>query len=200
MKRVLLSTCVLASVVVLSACGKKETVTPTDTADSNVEAVTPKAEDLVVQQGDTVAVRYIWALENGEVFDTNIIEEAQKAWTFNELRPYDALAFTIGQGNMIPGFERGVIGMKIWETKTLNIPAVDGYGAVRDDMIQTIAVTEFEEAEIDWQAWEIGEKYTFGQIQGTVKTINEDAVTIDFNHFLAGKDLVFTATVEDITR
>jgi FKBP-type peptidyl-prolyl cis-trans isomerase 2 len=67
-------------------------------------------------------------------------------------------------------------------------------------MIQTIAVTEFEEAEIDWQAWEIGEKYTFGQIQGTVKTINEDAVTIDFNHFLAGKDLVFTATVEDITR
>jgi predicted small lipoprotein YifL len=59
MKRVLLSTCVLASVVVLSACGKKETVTPTDTADSNVEAVTPKAEDLVVQQGDTVAVRYI---------------------------------------------------------------------------------------------------------------------------------------------
>jgi len=188
------------SVVVLSACGKKENTTPTDATNTNGEATAPQAEELVVQDGDTVAVKYVWALENWEVFDTNIIEEAEKAGTYNELRPYEPLAFGVGQGNMIPGFEKWVIGMKIWETKTINIASVDGYGAIRDDMIQTIPVSEFEEAEIDWQAWEIWEKYTFGRVQGTVTNKTDEAVTIDFNHFLAGKDLVFTVTLEDITR
>jgi len=190
----------IMSVVVLSACGKKENTTPTDATNTNGEATAPQAEELVVQDGDTVAVKYVWALENWEVFDTNIIEEAEKAGTYNELRPYEPLAFGVGQGNMIPGFEKWVIGMKIWETKTINIASVDGYGAIRDDMIQTIPVSEFEEAEIDWQAWEIWEKYTFGRVQGTVTNKTDEAVTIDFNHFLAGKDLVFTVTLEDITR
>ena len=55
--------------------------------------------------------------------------------------------------------------MKTGETKTISIPAEDGYGAVRDDMIQTIDVATFEEAEIDWQAWQVGEKYTFDRLQ-----------------------------------
>lgn len=196
MKRVLLSLSLLASIFVLAACGKKTTdnaiTTPTDdTANEVVQTL--------VQDGSTVWVYYVWALENGEIFDTNIVEKAQEAWTYNELREYNPLVFTVGKWQMIPWFEKGVIGMKLWETKTLNIAAVDGYGEIREDMIQTVDVATFEEAEIDWTTWQVGEKYTFDTLQWTILEITEDTVTIDFNHFLAWKDLVFTVTVEEVT-
>lgn len=196
MKRVLLSIFLLASIFVLAACGKKTTdstiTTPTDTTANEVVQT-------LVQDASTVWVYYVWALENGEIFDTNIVEKAQEAWTYNELREYNPLVFTVGKWQMIPWFEKGVIGMKLWETKTLNIAAVDGYGEIREDMVQTVDVATFEEAEIDWTTWQVGEKYTFDTLQWTILEITEDTVTIDFNHFLAWKDLVFTVTVEEVT-
>lgn len=88
-----------------------------------------------IEQGDTVRVDYLGTLQNGEVFDTNIVEEAQKAEIYNELRPYEPLEFTVGAGQMIPGFEEAVLGMKEGETKEVTIPAEKAYGEPRQELI-----------------------------------------------------------------
>jgi FKBP-type peptidyl-prolyl cis-trans isomerase 2 len=75
--------------------------------------------------GDTVGVLYTGRFESGEVFDTTDAATA----TANKLSVHtDPLTFTIGEGQMIPGFEAAVKGMKENETKTVTIPAKDAYG------------------------------------------------------------------------
>ena len=80
-----------------------DTSTDTTTSDTNT----------VPSSDATVSVNYVGTLEDGTVFDTNIASEAQKANTFNEARTYEPLVFNICQGQMIPGFEKAVIGMKV---------------------------------------------------------------------------------------
>ncbi len=74
------------------------------------------------ESDDTVKVHYTGTLEDGTVFDTSVEREP--------------LEFTLGQGQLIPGFEQAVIGMKIGDLKTINIPADQTYGPYRDDLIQ----------------------------------------------------------------
>jgi len=130
------------------------------------------------QNGDIVEVDYTGTLENGTVFDTSVGGEP--------------LEFTLGQGQMIPGFEQAVLGMKIGEMKTVTIPADEAYGQYSDDMVQVINRDELP-ADLD--------PYVGQQLQGpgpgggisigTVTNVTDTTITIDFNHFLAGKDLTF---------
>src|SRR3989338_3100845 len=80
------------------------------------------------QDGDKVSVDYLGTLESGEIFDTNIAEEAKKAGVYNEQRPYEPLEFTIGAHEMIAGFEKAVLEMKLGETKEVSIPPEEAYG------------------------------------------------------------------------
>ena len=88
-----------------------------------------------VEKGDTVSISYIGRLENGEVFDTNLAEEAKKAGTYQEGRTYDDFTFTLGEGQVIQGFDEGIIGMKEGESKELTIPAEKAYGPVHSELI-----------------------------------------------------------------
>ena len=88
----------------------------------------------IVAKGDTVKIDYLGTLENGNVFDTNILEESKKAGTYTEQRSYEPLEFTVGAGQMIPGFEEAVLDMKEGETKTVTIPAEKAYGIRREDL------------------------------------------------------------------
>ena len=87
-----------------------DTPTPTDTA--GVEEV--------AKTGDVVSMNYTGRLENGTVFDSNVDPK------FNHVQPFD---FTLGAGQVIAGCDKGIVGMKVGEKKTLTIPPEDGYGA-----------------------------------------------------------------------
>lgn len=152
--------------------------------------------DVVPASSAVVSVNYIGKLEDGTVFDTNIASEAQAAWTFSEVRTYSPLTFTVGAGQMIPGFEQGVVGMKKGETKTLTIPAAQAYGDPKEELLFSTGVAMFTDAGITPV---IGESYNFGGAPGKVTALEGDQVTLDFNHELAGKTLVFTVTVVDIS-
>ena len=76
----------------------------------------------VVKTGDTVQVDYTGKLENGTVFDTSIEEVAKQADIYVNGRTYAPLTFVAGAGQMIKGFDEGVIGMKVGEEKTITIP------------------------------------------------------------------------------
>lgn len=74
----------------------------------------------VAKTGDTVAMNYTGRLENGTVFDSNVDPK------FQHVEPF---IFTLGAGQVISGWDKGIVGMKVGEKKTLTIPPADGYGA-----------------------------------------------------------------------
>jgi peptidylprolyl isomerase len=132
----------------------------------------------VAKDGDTVKVHYTGTLEDGTVFDTSLER--------------DPLEFTLGQGQLIPGFEQAVTGMKVGESKTVNIPADQAYGPHRDELVLEMERSQFPE-DIDP---EVGQRLQMQQTDGgivivTVTDVSETTVTIDANHILAGKNLTF---------
>ncbi len=80
------------------------------------------------QAGDSVQVNYTGKLVSGKVFDTSLPDVAKKANIFNPSRPYSTLNLVIGRGNVIPGFDEGVMKMKQGEKATLLIPSNLAYG------------------------------------------------------------------------
>lgn len=102
----------------------------------NEEQVGAQDESRVVKAGDTIAVAYTGALLDGTVFDSNVDPK------FNHTEP---LIFTVGAGQMIPGFDKGVVGMKIGEKKLLTLAPEDAYGSSgAGDLIPPNATLTFD--------------------------------------------------------
>ena len=130
------------------------------------------------KKGDTVQVHYTGKLEDGTVFDTS--------------RERHSLQFTLGNGQVIAGFENAITGMNIGESKTAVIPVEQGYGPRRDDMIVTI---KRDTLPPDLTA-KVGQRLEITQADDqvmlvTVTGVTESSITIDANHPLAGKVLTF---------
>jgi peptidylprolyl isomerase len=104
------------------------------------------------------------------------------------------LAFTVGAWQMIAGFDKGVEGMKIWQTKTVTIPAKEAYGEWSEkNMI------EVERAQLPEGEYEKGMKLSSAMGQTfTVQEVKEKSVILDANHELAWKDLIFDITLVEI--
>ncbi len=138
-----------------------------------------------VSQGDTVRVHYTGKLSDGTVFDSS------------EQR--GPIEFTIGSGQIIPGFEEAVLGMAPGETKSASIPSDKAYGPFRDDMVQELPREEFP----DSVEVEVGRTYQVQRPDAppmliTVVDMTEENVTVDANHPLAGKDLEFDLELVEI--
>jgi len=130
------------------------------------------------KNGDIVQVDYTGTLEDGTVFDTSVGREP--------------LEFTLGEGQMIPGFEQAVLGMKVGESKTVTIPADEAYGSYRDDLVRVInreELTNIPNPEVGQQLY--GSQTDGTTITGTITNVTDTTVTVDFNPPLAGKDLTF---------
>ncbi|MFC1771541.1 peptidylprolyl isomerase [Candidatus Margulisiibacteriota bacterium] len=139
------------------------------------------------KSGDIVSVHYIGKLTNGIVFDTS--------------KDRDPLSFEIGAGQMIPGFENAIIDMEIDQTKELLIPCDQAYGPHKEALISEIPKTSLPpdlDPQIDEQI--VIEDNSGNEIHAIVIEINEDTITLDTNHPLAGEDLIFKIILLDITR
>ena len=137
------------------------------------------------KQGDTVKVHYTGKFPDGTVFDSS--EGA------------NPLEFTIGNGQVIPGFDNGVIGMAPAESRTIDIPAVQAYGAHQDEMV---VVLERDKLPSDLNP-DIGDQLQMKGMDGRlvvveVTAIDEATLTLDANHPLAGKDLTFDINLVEI--
>jgi peptidylprolyl isomerase len=137
------------------------------------------------QSGDTVSVHYSGRLSDGTVFDSSEGREP--------------LTFTVGSGQVIPGFDEGVIGMAPGETRTVDIPADQAYGAYQDGLSVQVDRSQFPEGVTP----EVGQQFEVGQSDGsnivvTVTEVSPTAVTLDANHPLAGEDLTFDIELVDV--
>jgi FKBP-type peptidyl-prolyl cis-trans isomerase 2 len=138
-----------------------------------------------VKEKDTVSVHYTGTLPDGEVFDSSVDREP--------------LSFTVGAGQMIPGFDSAVVGMEVKEKKSVTIPATEAYGEVRPDMVQIISKDQLPPDLKPEVGQQLASELPSGeQIIVTVSEITEAEVTIDANHPLAGKELTFDIEVVEI--
>ncbi len=137
------------------------------------------------KDGDKVRVHYTGKLENGTVFDSSTDREP--------------LEFTIGSGNIIPGFEKGVVGMTAGEKKTVTVSPEEAYGTHNDELTITVDRSRFP----DHIKPELGQQLLMDQAGGKqveviITGIEDDKVTLDANHPLAGKTLIFDVELVSI--
>ncbi len=138
-----------------------------------------------VKQNDTVRVHYTGTLENGEVFDSS--------------REREPLEFTLGQGQLIPGFENGVIDMKINETKTVQIRAADAYGEHRAELIQEVPKNQLPpEIKPEVGLGLVSRTPDGCEMPLTVTEVRDESIMVDANHPLAVKDLTFEIELVEI--
>lgn len=130
------------------------------------------------KDGDTVQVHYTGRLDDNTVFDSS--------------DGRDPLKFDVGQGKVIPGFEKGVVGMEIGDKKTITIPPEEAYGPHRDELTLTVNKGQFPENITP----AVGQQLQMQQpdqstINVVITGIEGEDVTLDANHPLAGKTLIF---------
>jgi peptidylprolyl isomerase len=138
----------------------------------------------MIADGKTVRIHYIGTLNDGTQFDSSAGR--------------DPLEFETGSGMVIPGFDSAVRDMPVGGKKTVTIPSAEAYGEAREEMIGDIPKDHFPpemKLSVGMQLQMMSPQGPLGVI---VKEIKEDAVTVDANHPLAGKDLTFELELVEI--
>jgi len=210
MKKSLLVSLVLLSGILLTACGKKDeeptqNVEPTEVVDiTSCEKAVQKYLDWSDKKGswdeikawDNIVVDYIWRLEDGTVFDTSIKSIAEACDKFSEGRDYTQwLSFEAQGGQMVKWFDNGVIWMKVWQTKTVQFWPEEWYGEYDKSLVVTYPASEVGDLS-QFKEWDT--IYLWMWMPAKIVKITDKDVTFDFNHELAGKNLIFDITVKSI--
>ncbi len=139
-----------------------------------------------VKNGDNIKVHYTGRLKSGEVFDSSIEREP--------------LAFTLGRGQLIPGFENGVIGMTLGETRTVEIPPDEAYGPHQPRLVTVVHRSQFPPEIVPEIGQELQTEDEDGRpVELRVTKIDGDNVTLDANHHLAGETLIFEIELVEIS-
>lgn len=138
-----------------------------------------------IKDGDTVKVHYTGKLEDGTVFDSS--------------KDREPLEFTLGEGQLIPGFEKAVTELEEGESKEVTIPPDKAYGEPREDLIITVPKDQLPE-DVDP---EVGMQLQVNQPNGEpvpvrITEVGDENLTLDANHPLAGRELTFDIEVVEV--
>ena len=129
------------------------------------------------QPGDTVRVHYTGTLDDGTEFDSSAGR--------------DPLEFTLGAGQVVPGFDAAVTGMRLGEKKTVTIPAAEAYGEPRQELLLTVPRAQVPPT----MQPRVGQRLQVGRGENAfpvvVHEVTDEHVILDGNHPLAGQDLTF---------
>ena len=136
-----------------------------------------------VENGKTVSFHYVGTLDNGDEFDNS----------YDRGEPLTGL---VGEGHLIPGFESALIGMQAGDKKSVLIESKNAYGEYDSKAIQQVPVTSFPEDFVAREGEIVQGQGANGQVfNATILEANDDEVTLDFNHPLAGQNLNFEIEV-----
>lgn len=138
-----------------------------------------------VKEGDTVKVHYTGTLNDGSVFDTS-----------EEREP---LEFKLGEGQLIPGFEKAVTGMEKGESVEVTIPSEEAYGDAREDLVISVSKSDMPDDIEPAVGMQLQVNQPDGQpIPVRVTAVEEENIQLDANHPLAGEDLTFKIDLIEI--
>ena len=139
---------------------------------------------MAIKKGDIIKVNYEGTLEDGNVFDST------------ERNGGAPLKFEVGGGQLIPGFDEGVVGKEVGQEITINIPPENAYGPRNDQFFRKIPRSQLPERGTP----ELGKKLVLVDPQGRqtmaiISEVGEEEVTLDLNHPLTGKTLKFNIRI-----
>ncbi len=135
--------------------------------------------------GNTIKVHYTGKLEDGTVFDSS--------------EGRDPLEVTLGTNAVIPGFEKGLIGMEVGDKKTITIPSEEAYGPHHDNLIMEVNKSDFPEDITPEIGLQLQMQRPDGQTMPVMITaVDEKVITLDANHPLAGKTLIFDVEMMEV--
>jgi FKBP-type peptidyl-prolyl cis-trans isomerase SlyD len=151
---------------------------------SHVIAHSAEISETRIQDGSRVALEYTLSDETGKVIESN--------------KGKEAMSYTHGQGQIIPGLERELSGMKVGEEKKVLVKPEDGYGPVKPEAFQEVAKDKLPP-----EALKVGTMLMAQGPQGQgipvrVHEIKDSTVIVDFNHPMAGKTLSFDIKISEI--
>jgi len=136
----------------------------------------------MIENGSKVKVHYTGRLDDENVFDTS--------------KDKEPIEFTVGEGKLIPGFEKGIIGLNQGEKKTIELSAEEAYGPIRQELVNEVPKENLPEGV---QVGHMLQAQTEqGPINVTITEIGESTAKIDANHPLAGKKLIFDLEVVEV--
>jgi len=208
MKKSLLVSLILLSGILLTACGKNDeetAVEPTNVALTDCQKAVNKYLEWADKNGkwdevkkwDDIVVDYIWRLEDGTVFDTSIKTIAEACGVYNESRDYTQwLSFQAQAGQMVKWFDDGVIWMKVWQTKTVQFWPEEWYGQYDKSLVVTAPISDFGDVS-QFKEWDT--VYLSMWYPAKIVKITDKEITLDMNHELAGKNLIFDITMKSIS-
>lgn len=141
--------------------------------------------DLAIADNTKVILNFSLALEDGTVVDSNHGEEA--------------VSFVVGDGNLLEGFEQAMYGLRAGDNKELLIPPEKGFGVPNPNNVQEVPVSDFPAD----MTLEVGLMLSFSDAQntelpGVIKELKGDTILVDFNHPLAGRNLIFKVHIHSV--
>ena len=150
-----------------------------------------------VEDGDYVLFHYVGRFDNGEIFDTSYEELAKENGIYVEDREYGPMWARIGVGEIIPGLDEALVGMEPGEKKTVIVPPEKAYGMPNPELVIKVPIEEFTKVGLE----PVEGLYVMTD-SGIAKIleVNDSLVSLDFNHPLAGKTLIFEVEVLEIKR
>ncbi|WP_347374995.1 peptidylprolyl isomerase [Aequorivita sp. Q41] len=138
-----------------------------------------------VTGNETVKLHYTGKLNDGQVFDSSVQREP--------------LEVKLGEGRLIPGFEKGLVDMKVNEKKTITIPKEEAYGDVQKELFQKIPNDNLPpEIKPEVGMGLVSKNPDGSERQLRVADVKDDFIIVDANHPLAGKDLIFDLELLEI--
>lgn len=144
-----------------------------------------KRFQMAIAENNVVGIEYtVKDAQTGEVIDSNVGQ-----------RP---LKFITGKNQIIPGLEKEIEKMNVGEKADVLVKADEAYGQKDENAVQTLPREQFEGIDLQEGMTLYGQGENGETVQVTVKSFNDKEVTIDFNHPLAGKDLLFTVEVKEV--
>ena len=156
---------------------------------TNISTFTNPNDDTRIAHGSQVALHFSVALENGVEIDNT--------------RSYpEPVSLVIGDGNLLEGFEKALLGLRAGDRRTVHLPPEDAFGPWNPDNVQLFDTVQF--VKTGEGRPEVGTMMEFqdkggGTLAGVVKSVNDDKVEVDFNHPLAGRNVVFEVEIAKVT-
>jgi len=135
---------------------------------------------ITIDTGVQVTLHFSLALENGEIVDSNYDKKPA--------------TFTLGDGNLLPGFEQKLVGLKAGDQREFTLPPASAFGQRNPENIQQVDRSHFDQQEL-----ELGAVFSFqngdGELPGVITEVGTEQVTVDFNHPLSGHSIIFRVDI-----
>ena len=139
---------------------------------------------ITVEQGTKVTMNFSLALENGELIDSNFDTEPA--------------TFVLGDGNLLPGFEIPLEGLKAGDQGEFIISPENAFGQRNPENIQQLGRDNFDQESLN-----VGDVFSFqngeGELPGVVIEVGDNLVRVDFNHPLAGRNIIFKVDIIEVS-